>query len=129
MPFPKTKSKQTPEAQKAALQGLQIKKQQDFPLFMCEFFEGFEVLQTQGIESKEYIWGIYFGNKYCGHIYLGDRWTPTGIAQICKKVMPPTWNEIDDYVFERFGKTWYWKMHPDQYSWIYEKVIVQEKNT
>lgn len=126
MPFPKTKTKQNPDLQKTALQGLQIKKQNEFPLFMCEFFEGFEVLQTQGHESKEYIWGIYFSNQYCGHIYFGEKYTATQVARICIGIMPPHWDQIEEYVNTK-GDIWYTKMHPSQYAWIYERVITQKK--
>ena len=123
MPFPKTKTQKKPEEQQKALSGLQIKKQGNVPLAMCEFFEGFEVLQTQGIQSQEFIFGIYFSNQFCGHIYFGEKWTQQQVSQICQDIMPPNWNDIEDYVDRKSEKVWYYKMHPDQYAWIYERVI------
>ena len=126
MPFPKTKSAPGIENQKKALANLQQKKQDDVPLFMCEFFEGFEVLQTQGHNSKEYIFGIYFSNQYCGHIYFGEQFSQKQVADMCADIMPKNWNQISDYVHKKFGKVSYWKMAPEQYSWIYERVITKK---
>lgn len=126
MPFPKTKSAPGIENQKKALANLQPKKQGEVPIAMCEFFEGFEVLQTQGISSGEYIWGIYFSNQYCGHVYFGEKWTQKDVAQICADIMPPHWNQIDEYVDLKSEKAWYHKMHPSQYAWIYERVITKK---
>ena len=123
MPYPKTQTDPKKQNPAQVLDGLQIKKQEDFPLFMCEFFEGFEVLQTQGIKSGEYLFGIYFRNQLCGHIYFGDRWTQPQAAQICKDIMPPTWQQIEEYVILKCEKAHYWKMDQSQYAWIYERVI------
>jgi len=126
MPFPKTKSAPGIENQKKALANLRPKKQGDVPLFICEFFEGFEVLQAQGIESQEYIFGIYFSGMRCGHVYFGEKWTQKEAAQICADIMPPTWNQIDEYVNLKSEKAWYWKMHASQYAWVYERVITKK---
>lgn len=125
MPFPKQKTTRDRKTSAQALAGLEPKKQEDFPLFMCEFFEGFDVLQTQGIESGEYIFGLYFSGKYCGHVYFGDRWTHADAARICADIMPASWQQVHDYVKEKGHKVWYHKMAPSQYAWVYEKVITK----
>lgn len=93
------------------------------PLVFCEFYQGFQVLQIQGIETKEYIFGNYFNGKYSGHIYFGDVLSQTEVAKICELYMPKYWHQIKDYVILHCEKTWYYKFHQSQYAFVLENVL------
>lgn len=93
------------------------------PLVFCEFYQGFQVLQIQGIKTGEYIFGNYFNGEYCGHIYLGTDLNQTEVAKKCEKFMPKKWSEINEYVIKHCEKIHYWKFHPTQYAFVLENVL------
>ena len=92
------------------------------PLVMCEFFEGMDVLQIYGHESKEYIFALYFNEKLCGHCYFGTVYTEKQIQNIKARFFPPTWNQIFEYVKNTSG-VWYSKFDQSQYAFVMEKVV------
>lgn len=124
MPFPKSPLHNDPADMLRSLHGTGQKLICFNPMFFCEFFEGMDVLQVYGEESKEYIFGLYFSGKYCGHVYFGEKFTQEKLAEICSVLMPPTWDKIQEYVNNCAG-VWYYKYDQSQYAWIYEKVITK----
>lgn len=92
------------------------------PLPFCEFFQGMDVLQIMGEETKEYIYALYFAGRLVGTAYFGDLYDEDQLLRIKKEFFPPTWEEIYDYVKEKSG-VWYYKMHPSQYAFVFDKVL------
>lgn len=92
------------------------------PLPFCEFFQGMEVLQIFGEETKEYIYALYVSGRLVGAVYFGDLYDDKEIAQLKKHYFPPTWEEIEEYVKLKDG-VWYSKMHPSQYAFVFDKVL------
>lgn len=99
------------------------------PMFFCEFFQGMEVLQMRGNESKEYIFGIYWSRRLVGHCYFGERYTVADLIKLVGTYMPPTIEELKEYDLKYGSDIWYCKFHPSQYAWIYDRVItpIEEK--
>jgi len=98
-------------------------KKIDFhPLPFCEFFQGMDVLQIYGQETKEYIYALYFNSRLVGHVYHGDLYSEKQILQIKEQFFPPTWEEIQNYVNETSG-VWYAKMHQSQYAFVFDRVL------
>jgi hypothetical protein len=93
------------------------------PFAMCSFYEGFQVLQIQGIESQEYFFGNYFNGEYKGYIYLGTKFSQLDAAKVCELYMPKKWDEIFEY-FKKYGDKIYYSKYPDsQYAWIFKKIL------
>ena len=93
------------------------------PYTICEFYQGFDVLQLYGNESKEYIFGNYFNGKYCGYIYLGDKYSLEEVSKICEIYMPKNWKDVSEYHLKFSSEIWYNKLKPSQYAWIFNKVL------
>lgn len=113
---------------KKKLAQMQPKKSGDHPLFLCEFFEGMDVLQIQGIATGEFLFGMYFSGKLCGHVYFGENFTAEQATEVSKTFLPPTWDDIQNYVDDHDGVIWYHKFAPSQYAWIYERIL-EKKST
>jgi hypothetical protein len=96
------------------------------PLVFCEFFQGMEVLQIYGEESKEYFFAIYFSGNLIGHIYLGDTFSDEDLATIKDKYFPPTWDQIYEYVKTTSG-VWYHKCEPSQYAFVLQEPNIVKK--
>lgn len=96
------------------------------PLPFCEFFQGMEVLQIKGEETKEYVFALYAGGRLVGTVYFGDLYSDEQLLQIKQKFFPPTWDEIQNYVNEISG-VWYYKMHPSQYAFVLENPNILKK--
>lgn len=95
------------------------------PQVICTAYQGFEVLQIQGLDSKEYWFGNYFKGKYCGYIYWGDKFTHKQSFVVCKEYMPPHLDLLDEYD-EKYGhKIWYKKIDTAEYAWLCEKLLVK----
>lgn len=92
------------------------------PFVFCEFFQGMEVLQVKGEETKEYVYGIYAGGRLVGTVYFGDLYNEEQLLKIKQNFFPPTWDEIQNYVNSISG-VWYAKMHPSQYAFVFDKVL------
>lgn len=123
MPFPKNKILPNNEDALKAVRGKTIKKLEFSPLFFCEFFEGMEVLQLQGQNSKEYLYGLYWSGKLVGHCYFGELYSQKEVTALIKKYMPPTYDELHEY-YKNFGdEIWYYKHSSTAYAWIYEQVL------
>lgn len=90
------------------------------PLLFCEFFQGMDVLQIYGEESKEYFFAIYFSGNLVGHIYFGEKFSNTDLARIIEKYFPPTWDQIYDYVKNNSG-VWYYKFDSTQYAYVLQE--------
>ena len=121
MPFPKNQL--LPNTENPLLSDMLQKRIGFSPLVLCEFYEGFEVLQIQGNESKEYFFGNYFNGKYCGHIYFGEKYTQIEAAKLCNKFMPKNWDQIQQYVNDYGSEVWYWKFHQSQYAFLLQNVL------
>ncbi|MFL9835009.1 hypothetical protein [Chryseobacterium terrae] len=92
------------------------------PLTFCEFFQGMDVLQVMGEETKEYIYGLYFGGRLVGTAYFGNLYSDEMLLKIKKEFFPTNWEDIQKYVREKSG-VWYAKMHPSQYAFVFDKVL------
>ena len=92
------------------------------PFVFCEFFQGMEVLQLLGEETKEYIFGLYHGGRLVGTVYFGDLYTKEQLLRLEQEFFPATWDEIPEYEKEKSG-VWYAKMHPSQYAFVFDKVL------
>lgn len=123
MAFPKEKTKTSNELAKSKLKGLQPKKSGEVSLFFCEFFEGMEVLQIQGKETGEFIFGLYFSGKLTGHCYFGEMFTPEEVLERVQVLFPPNFNELQKYVDQNDGVICYHHFAPSQYAWIYERIL------
>jgi hypothetical protein len=97
------------------------------PLVFCEFFQGMEVLQVYGEQTKEYVFALYFSGKLVGHAYFGKKLTLEDIMKIQKKYFPPTWDRIQEYV-KKTSDVWYYQYHPSQYAFVMEKVLKKLKD-
>lgn len=111
-------SNETPELRAAS----QLKIGFD-PIYFCEFFEGKQVLQLQGKESKEFIHGIYRFNEFVGFVYLGNKFSLVDVAKLCEVYMPKHLCFLDDYVDKYWDEIWYWKFCESQYAFVYQSVI------
>ncbi len=87
------------------------------PLVFCDFFQGMDVLQIYGEETKQYFFAIYFSGKLIGHIYDGDMFTDEELVGIKEKYFPPLWNMIDEFVNSTTG-AWYRKWDQSQYAFV-----------
>lgn len=96
------------------------------PLVLCEFFQGMEVLQVMGEETKEYMYAIYFSGRLVGSVYFGVLYTEDQQVRIKKEFFPPTWDEIQNYVNNISG-VWYYKLHPSQYAFVLENPNILKK--
>lgn len=92
------------------------------PLTFCEFFQGMDVLQLMGEETKQYVFGLYWAGRLVGTVYFGDLYTKDQVLALEKEFFPPTWDEIGKYVKSKDG-VWYSKMHPSQYAFVFENVL------
>lgn len=124
MQFPKHKTLPNPE--NPFLQELQQKQIGFSPLVFCEFFQGMEVLQIYGEESKEYLFAIYFSGKLVGHVYYGQKYSDAELAILKKNLIPPTWDQIFDYVKKTSG-IWYSKFDQSQYAFVLQEVNLLKK--
>lgn len=121
MPFPKNNLLPNPEN---PLLSEMLQKRIGFsPLVICDFYEGFEVLQIYGNESKEYIFGNYWNGNFVGFIYLGDKWDLKKVTEICEIYMPKKWDEIWDYHIKYGDKIWYHKYPNSHYAFVMEKTL------
>ncbi|WP_018676098.1 hypothetical protein [Riemerella columbina] len=94
------------------------------PLSICEFFSEMYVIQLQSRETKEYIYGIYLNNKLVGHCYFGTKYTYTHQLKIINEYMPPEYDQAKEYSLKH-SNIWYSYFAPEQYAWIYQKVITK----
>lgn len=92
---------------------------------ICSFYEGFTVLQIFGEESKEYFFGNYFNGRYCGHIYMGRKFTQVEVAAACNIYMPPELKDLHEYELKFGDKVWYHVYTEDQYAWIFNQVVTK----
>lgn len=126
--FPKYNNVRVPEVERQIVADHQEaceRKQIEFrPLSICEFFTDMDVLQIRGEESGELVFGIYFGGRLVGHVYLGDLYSHKQLIYIVENFLPKHWNEIDEYA-RTTSEVWYAKFDPSQYAWIYERILTK----
>lgn len=95
------------------------------PYAICSAYQGFEVVQIQGIESKEFFFGNYFNGKFTGYIYCGEMFTQKEAFLVCQEYLPDHLEDLDEYDEIYRDKIWYLKLPSSQYAWICEKVLLK----
>ena len=123
MPYPEHKT--LPPDWETFKKTLHQKRIESSPYVMCSFYEGFHVIQIQGKKSKEYFFGSYFNGKYCGHIYMGSKYSQLDAAKICEYYMPKQFSEIDEYSEKHEENMWYFVPPMSQYAWIFNRVLTK----
>ncbi len=107
---------------------IEQKKLEYSPLVMCSFFQGMDVLQLYGLESKEYIYGVYFAGRLRGTLYFGDLCTEEQIFEIKRDYFPENWEDIYEYVKEK-SDVWYCKLDPSNYAFVLENPNILKKTS
>lgn len=115
-----------PDTENNLLQELNKNMNSFSPLVFCEFFQGMEVLQIYGEETKEYIFAHYFSGKLVGHTYLGSYFTESEIGTLKRNYFPPTLDMVDEYVKKTDG-IWYYKYDQSQYAFVLQQPCVLQK--
>lgn len=93
------------------------------PNSFCSFYKNFEVLQIQGLETGEYIFGNYHNGKYTGYIYIGNRYTHEEASEVSRCFMPTTIDLLEEYRLKFCEKINYYKFEVDQYAWIFQRAL------